>query len=122
MTKSAIERLRELLVDAAKPQAFREDTLIVLSACADRLTRALVAEGEREIVARIVDPEAWESRRDRLVLAEEWRGRVGPDHSQQTCDFMSSRRAEEAESLVAPSLAKADATLEHLAGKALGDA
>lgn len=68
-------------------------------------------DARREWYARIIDPAAWRARENRLRDAQSWRERVGPDHSQQTCDFMATQRMAEGEALIRDCLAKADLIL-----------
>lgn len=98
MTKSAIERLREPMSDG--PMHGLSSTTAPM---AERLTRGLVAEGGREIVARLLFPKLspWVTWDDFDTRLEARGGRRHP--VQETA------------------LEYADAILEHFAAMALGE-
>jgi hypothetical protein len=65
----------------------------------------------REEIARVIDPAAWEERDDYLRRADKWEAKGRP-----AVDVLTSRYREKADTIVAPSLAKADALFVLLEG------
>jgi hypothetical protein len=96
MTKASIERLREVVESEFGMTEFERHHAGRL------LTRALVAEGEREVIARIAGGDAWD--------VYTW-----TDGSSGVCMCGQCKRERSG------SLAKADAILAHLASLAMGE-
>jgi len=68
----------------------------------------------RDVVARIVDPRAWEERMWKLERLEHWRREIADNGTNETRERLLRINAEMAENAIAPSLAKADAILSAL--------